>query len=393
MAEIFTSSDALYTTAIGAVRSAPDVRADLSTVGKIALDAAWTAFQGPIVQVAETAGLMLLSEGLSLVPPALLVDIAGIAGTISSVVGAVSELVPVLGAAIGLVGAGIAMSEAADAQIRQHSADIALALLTRPVVPSGPDVGHGPVLLPADILATDPTFVADPWPGVNTWLGPDPIAPMPYASLGITLAALTESQAVDTPSVMDSTLRHTDFFWDGAPLAYVLAGPPEEFQSRFAEYQRGLGIPRHVRHLMQALRLAIGSRNVDQGRILWPIYMDLLLTAWERGQLTSGFMNYMLSHVHGGEGFRDAAETNAGASLLAWEPYMHQIGHLLDVWLAFRNTAPKPPLMRLRITPTPRMRGLRIKRSSSSSSARTPAEQAALDAYAEALGLPPGSSY
>lgn len=409
----FSQADTLYAAALGAVHGDTTVEGELSAVGRMALDAAWGAFEGPIVQVAEELGLRLLSEGLGMLPPTVLAEVAGIAGEVAGAVGAIGEMVPVIGAIISLVNTGIQLSEAQDAQIRQRTTGIAQSLLSRPVSPSGADVGKGPVVQPSDIVPTDPNFVGDPFPGVSTWLGVDPIPPMPSTSLGITLAALTEGQPSHGPhlgddAAADSTLRHTDNVWHYARGFYHAQNPdlpPEELRLP-------LGVPKAYRHLFQVVRLAIGSRNVDQGRILWPIYMDLLVNAWDRGWLSGTFATWMLSHKLRADpdgwavdtddtyAMADAPEANAGAPATAWVPYVDQIIGLVNAWRAFRNAPPKVgpihiKIKRPRLTLTPlHLAGLlKVPSSSSSSSSslkKTAAEQAAIDAYAAALGLPPG---
>jgi len=352
----FTNADALYATAIGAVHADQSIAANLSTVGKMALDAAWGAFKGPIVQVAEEAGLTLLSEGLSLLPPDVLVQVAGIAGDVAGAVGAIGELVPVLGAIISLVNVGISLSEAQDAQVRAVTTGLVQQLLTRPVIPSGPDVGAGPVVVPADIIPTDPAFVADPFPGTNTWLGADPIAPMPYTSIGLALAGITEGSWDGTMHLpeggsADSSLRHTDAVWHNARTFYHLQNAGNLSAD---ELRLPLGVPKAYRHLFQALRLAIGSRNVDQGRILWPIYMDLLLLAWDSGWISGSYTTWLLSHVFKQDpdgwpmnpgddntySMVDAFEHNAGAPASAWVPYIDQIAAMSNAWRGFRNNPP-----------------------------------------------------
>lgn len=183
--------------------------------------------------------------------------------------------------------------------------------------------------------------------------------------------------------------------------------------SEAVDAENNIGIPRERRRIYQLLRRAIGSHSESDlhGSALWSLYMDMLADDFDAGRMTRGYAVYLLTHqydvrlpgmnatdpelnkdVYTPDGFWP----DMPLPRETFDLFVGQILQMIAKWKTVRAT--KPALMHLvfkkmrglKLTPTPRMRGLKLT-SSSSSSKKTPAEQAALDAFAASLGLPPGS--
>jgi hypothetical protein len=403
--------DAMVAGALAKLDQTPEV---IATLGPVAL-AVWGAARKELLQLGEKIATQVgqeLGEGLAgALGPELEMAIVGLAGEVA---GAVAELIPFIGTVVAIVEMGVNLDAQAEAQAQAvYKAEAADALGRRLV-------GRGGQITPADIFAPDGAGV--------------------YSSLGKAIVGITEGQPSQGPGkpwvlpghdLWDAPLEHTSEALElvfpevyrshiramvaaQAPMMDEDTGMLHAKHSTDAELppwavaEMHIGIPQNIRTILELLRRAMGAQPKDGGAALWPIYLDLLSHEIDVGHLTQAYASFLLGHYWrdpGGAFARFSSSDELGlvtdephgsnpmgdgspgpyAGPHGFDPFVNQFWSILQNWRSMRaNPANLTPRMRLVIGKVrPRIAGLRLRLVNP--------KQQAIDAYAQALGLPPGS--
>lgn len=314
---VVTDPGALYTAALAEVQGDPNTRKDLGAVSNFVLSRGAQIIASAVGAEAKLVGEAVLNATIDLIGPGTIDAMAGIA---SEVAGAVSQAMPVISMVFGEIESQMASIDAQQKAWKLHQTDLAAAVLDRPVIASEPNGKGGGMIVPSDIFAWDPENLPSYVPPEVAWTNghlygttiPEnpvnvPYPFMPRSTLGIIFAAITEDSADDyaphalnqfgvnppdvdngnPPGVVtDSNLHHSPWFWENTNAQ----------TNNFGKAAVANLIPPARRRIYQLLRRAMGAINDDKGRLLWPIYMDMLAAdldagnlAWSQGMLTSVF--------------------------------------------------------------------------------------------------------
>lgn len=285
LATVSTDPDALYSIALSKVNR--DTPPELSDVSKKILDAGIKIVGDAIGPALNKLSGEALGTILSAIPSQTLNQMIGIVGAVAS---AVESMVPMIGMVVNFFTAGFSSAQAfAASQASQWDAQ-AREVLNRPTPGS-----FGGLITPADIFANDPNFI----PGNPNYAakflsgGYDY---MPSTPFGILLAAITEDAGIY--GWADSNLHHLSDWVDRSKNWYL-----QHLHFLGMDGQGyNVGIPKNRRAIYQSLRRAMGSYNSDQGKSLWPIYMDMLAADFKSGALTSDYATWLVTHVNGFDG-------------------------------------------------------------------------------------------
>ena len=417
--------DAMYAAAISRLTQNPDF---VGRLGPIAVTV-WNAAKGQILKVGEElAGKVadeVIADAGAVLGPAVASEIAGLAG---NVVGAVADLVPFIGTVVQIVELGVAADAQAHAQAEAVYKAEAANALGRPIIGHG----SGGAITPADIFARDPSD--------KPYQGSDVYSTLGQAFVGITEGQLSDSAPNAKPilpgqGLYDAPLSHAGEALDsvlpdawrdvvkmnaagfGAGLLSSSMHKPPPLPPE-AQAEMGVGIPRQTRLMFELLRRAMGAQPKDAGASLWPIYLDLLLAEIDAGRLTPNYAKFLLGFywrdpltfarfgdTHGvvtdephdsnpmGDG---SPGPYAGPS--GFDPFVDQIWRILDNWRHFRADPAilahlkKGPIHLTFPKKAPKLAGLVLTplHLGELLGSRTPTQQAAIDAFAATLGLPPG---
>jgi len=373
--------DALYAAALHSLGNNPAAMVLLNPMTKTIFDQIYGQVKGLISSEISAVGDAIISGASG-----ALTSILGASGSAaaSAVFGAigqaigqvVSDVAPFLGMIAGNVVELAQMSSQFNAPSVAANQAITNRLLGRPVQGTGGGAG-GFAVTPADIFAPASSGLPNdeaPWKGPDGKMNyPDPWTQryfpvlFPYSTLGLCLAALTESDMGTDPVRsghgppympgdlqnlshfrLDSTIRHNNVAW--ALMPYQYNSYIEQQAGTTSVKEPNVGIPYETRKTMQLLRLAMGSRastkNGDPSALLYAMWADLLTNAWKSGQMTGGFAVFALAHLWGPDGwndagivgpgklvpgedgpygFVDAASAIQGASSEDWTPIVNQV--------------------------------------------------------------------
>ena len=127
-------------------------------------------------------------------------------------------------------------------------------------------------------------------------------------AIGQALMLLTEGAVIDAFEITDGASRlafasWSDKAYDNARAGFTSYLNAQERTAEAAWWSKYGGIPPARRAQFRALRRGIQASNAHYGRSdggvsLWPVYMDLLLDSYDRGQLNPEFIGYMLTYQY-----------------------------------------------------------------------------------------------
>lgn len=249
-------------------------------------------------------------------------------GTIGQVVSAVASAVPVVGTVVGIITSLVDMLGALSEQAK--AADEAAAegpacqqyLVQYAVTPTGGaldlcDTCPADLFFPSvieDHSSDGMTVYAHDYRCMGGYDGQyhaGPNGEHRYAfrpALGQALMLLTEGSYFDPMEI--AVQNRADFqntVLNGYAQVHEMFGARLMAQSRYTDglwWSLHGGIPYDRRMLFQQVRRGIqgSSKNYghlsDAGLSLWPIYMDLLVAAYDSGQLNDEWIKYALTHLY-----------------------------------------------------------------------------------------------
>jgi hypothetical protein len=350
--------DVLYTAALGELRANVNVTKSFSPLAQEVFHAADHVLEQAIGSDSEKLAEFVLKQAVDAIGSETLTAVSNIVSTIAT---AVADYVPLVGVVVSMfsdVLGGVAQETEAR---KQSQAEAEGMLLSRPLL--GSAVGNR--VQPSDIFAPDPVTAVPKsvWEeasyqttqaqaGKLIWSA---YRYMPYSALGVLLAAVTEDSGdygvAPNGFVSDTNLHHSIRALELAPTHYVQFLMMSNMPNEVAAHPN-VGLPPERRRAYQLLRRAIGSRNDDQGRSLWPLYMDMLLTDVRSGRLTGSYMVWLLTHrftmPDGGTeadgSFEYTGPTGGNIHSLPLEsmkvfPYVNTILSLVDQWEATQAKA------------------------------------------------------
>jgi len=445
-----SNADLLYAKAIAALNLNPAIVEALSPAARSLYDVAYNVVRGAIGAEISTLGDAALGAATEALGPEVVAQLGNIAEQIGA---AVADAVPIINIMMGIYNVISGIQSAADAPLIarvnnflavgtiQGSGDDGTITGADLFAPSHEANHEDPMWglyvdrprssLGAVLAAvTEDNDTEAPLSSFPTSPGFDPAfqakLAAALAALGIPLIPPAEPyrwpghdpfriQAL----LADTNLHHSSIIWD---LAANAAWPGKDHSgstdfSGPADSNARIGIPKSRRMVYQALRRAMGARGKDRGATLLPIYLDMLAEDFDAGALTPSFVNQLLSWVYtdnsdlgpAAYGLEEVAGVSTaelidrpgviGLNRQQRADFTAAILAFVDAWRQKRQSIAtsigphlKRPIRikikRPRLTLTPlHLAGL-LKVPSSSK--KTAAEQAAIDAYAAALGLPPG---
>lgn len=325
-AGVLSDPDVLYAAAVKQIQATPDARLDFSALSHEIMaraEGVLKANAGAIAsEVGNVVGGALFGGGGGGGSSGLLSEISGeVAGFAEAVAKEVADVIPIVGSVVAAITAVTDIVSAQEAAYKAAFLEPVKAFLARPLSYSG----QGTTLVPSDIFGFDPAYVPRPAPSGGVAIagrlaGGYPF--MPSNPLGAFLAALTEDGQGDwchiNPDAQfcDERENGVDLSMGGAIFGGNLHrapaewNPPDYLLGQVMPIWRAAGvlagtmgapITPQRRVAYKLLRRAIGSRNADQGLVLWPIYFDMFVADWKRmGSLYAiGMLTTVWAKIHG----------------------------------------------------------------------------------------------
>lgn len=425
MGDVVTSAaDHLYGEAISALGLDPAVVEIFSPAAKALYDVGIGVVRAAVGDAVTQIGETVMSEATAALGPEVVSQLSGVAGQLGAAVG---DAIPIVNLFLAAYNIASAIQDAYQAPLAERLNQF---FLVGQVQGSGKDG----LITAADLFAPSREAVAGPQWGAYTdrprsVLGAllaatseDNLGEVPYeafpptyppeveqlaAHAGIPLPAIHRWPGTDPmwmqAMVADTNLHHSPIIWD-------LASNPAWPWASSTTGQQGIPAPR--RKLFRALRRAMGARGEDDGATLLPAYLDLMLAEWDAGHMTRELATNLLGNAFtdndelgpSAMGIEQVAGMTAGQisidkpGVIGFpKPKVDElVESLLQFLIGWR--ASREQLAAHLPHAAPRLAGLfkggkfRAKRPVPRIVlGRTPKQQAALDAYAQALGLPPGS--
>jgi len=448
-------ANALYANAINTLHQTPEAIANLGPVATAAFDAARGVVLQIGEEVLTEVGQMILTEVLEEIGPVLAAQlvgvVGGVAGAVAGVVPVIGFVVSLVSMAMDAQAAGDDERARQEAALCNEASTHGITGTGAPggfITPADIFALNLDTTYHADYpnSSLGMAIVA-----ITEGFGPLPGDPAKAAERAQDRASGYSVGVDDNPLRHANEVLEPSGMWTYPP-GYSMPGHfAHLMQSHGPRPEHAaVGIPYAVRQQLQALRRAIGSYGEDRGLSLWPIYLDLILHEIDVGHLTLDYMRWLprvyfrdpniygpfgsefgivsdKSHnpTMGSDGYPGPFCADKGAGGLgAMDPYVMQFVGILQQWRETRDdpellaSLPDPSkvkrtlaatlqargaqgqaaklrrelartITQRKLTPTPRLafRQALAHRLPK----RTAAEQAAIDAYAASLGLPPGN--